>query len=295
VAAVVLSGLFVGLIYGLLAIGLVLTYRVSKVINFAYGETGMLAAFVYLQMRTGVTTEGFSVGTDRGVLFPLLGALGVGAVVGVLLEITVVRPARKSSALNGMVGTVAWSLLLIAIANSIYGPNVHQGKPLWDSPGIQLLGLQLSSSQLLTAACTVVIVTVLFVVYRFTSVGLRLRATAVDPYAASLSAINVNLTSTVTWGLAGALSALSAILISGIQGSFDLFFMTVLALRAFIAALAGGLTSIWGGFAAGVVLGLGEAVIQFKTPVTGITELVVATGILALMVVRRGGVVRAQY
>lgn len=294
-AAVVLSGLFVGLIYGLLAIGLVLTYRVSKVINFAYGETGMLAAFVYLQLRTGVTTEGFSVGTDRGFFWPLIGALLLGAAVGVLLEVTVVRPSRKSSPLSGMVGTVAWSLLLITVANSIYGPNVHQGKPLSGAAGVNLFGLQVSSSQVLTAVVTAIIVAALFLTYRFTSVGLRLRATAVDPYAATLSGININLTSTVTWAIAGALSALSAILISGIQGSFDLFFMTILALRAFIAALVGGLTSLWGGFLAGVVLGLGEAIIQFKSPVTGVTELVVAMGILLLMVVRRTGVVRAQY
>ena len=97
-----------------------------------------------------------------------------------------------------------------------------------------------------------------------------------------------------TWALAGALSAVSGILIAPLVAA-NVFFMTLLALRAFAAALVGGLTSIWGGFLAGVVLGVLEAVVAFKSPVTGITDVVVAGGIILLLVARPGGLVRAQY
>ena len=130
--------------------------------------------------------------------------------------------------------------------------------------------------------------------YRFTSVGLRLRATAVNPYAAALSGINTNATSMLTWGMAGALAAVSGILIAPLV-AVNVFFMTLLALRAFAAALVGGLTSIWGGFLAGVLLGVLEGVVAYKSPVRGITDAIVAVGIIVLVVSKPGGLVRADY
>jgi branched-chain amino acid transport system permease protein len=116
----------------------------------------------------------------------------------------------------------------------------------------------------------------------------------VDPYAAALAGINTNTTAMGTWALAGALSALSAILISPLV-AMNVFFMTLLALRAFAAALVGGLTSMWGAFTAGLLLGVLEAVVKYKSSVAGITDVAIATGILVMLLVRPGGLVRAHY
>jgi branched-chain amino acid transport system permease protein len=98
----------------------------------------------------------------------------------------------------------------------------------------------------------------------------------------------------VTWAMAGALSAMSGILIAPLVAP-NVFFMTLLALRAFAAALVGGLTSIWGGFVAGVLLGVFEGVVAYESPVAGITDVIVAVGIIVLLVARPGGLVRAEY
>src|SRR5947208_9220377 len=291
-STVVVSGVFVGLIYGLLAVGLVVIYRTSRIINFAYGETGMLATFVYFDIRLGTDTSTFT--KDHGILFALPAALVIGAAIGMAMEWAIARPLRRNPTLNGMVGTIAASLLLVTFAVRRWGIEVRPTKPLLSGSGVEVFGLTISTSQLLIGACTLAILGGLAAVYRFTSLGLRLRATALNPYAAALSGINTNATSMATWALAGALSAVSGILIAPLVAA-NVFFMTLLALRAFAAALVGGLTSIWGGFLAGVLLGVLEGVVAYKSPVRGITDAIVAVGIIVLVVSKPGGLVRADY
>src|SRR5436190_4391192 len=291
-STVVLNGLFVGLVYGLLAVGLVVVYRTSRIINFAYGETGMLATFFYFDLRLGTNVSTFS--KDHGILLPLLAAVAIGAAIGIAMEVTIARPLRNNPTLNGMVGTIAASLLFVTFAVRRWGIEVRPIKPLIEGAGVHVLGLTISPSQLLIGAWALVVIAGLGALYRFTSVGLRLRATAVNPYAAGLSGINTNATSMLTWGMAGALAAVSGILIAPLV-AVNVFFMTLLALRAFAAALIGGLTSIWGGFIAGVLLGVLEGVVAYKSPVRGITDAIVAVGIIVLVVSKPGGLVRAEY
>lgn len=288
--SVVLNGIFVGLVYGLLGVGLVAIYRSSRIVNFAYGETGMLAAFVFYDLRLGFDR----VGPDRGIVLPLLAAIAIGAVIGAAMEWLIARPIRDNPTLNGMVATIATSLLLLTFAIRRWGIEARPTVPLVEGDGVRLLGLQVSPSQLLIAGVTIGALLLLGAVYRFTSFGLRLRVTALDPYAAALSGVNTNRTAMASWAAAGALAAVSAILIAPLV-AMNVLFMTVLVLRAFAAALVGGLTSIAGAFLAGILLGVGEGVIAYKSPVSGITEVVIAAGILLLVVARPGGLVRADY
>lgn len=290
-AGVALSGAFVGIIYGLLAIGLVLTYQVSRIVNFAYGELGMLAAFIYLDIRLGRDVVAMQ---DHGLLVALPVALLFGAALGALLEFFIARPLRNDPTVKGMVATIAASLLFLTIGIQRWGGDVRPTRPLIEGDGIGLFGLQVTSSQLLIAVCAVLLLTALAVVYRLTSLGLRLRATAMDSYGAALSGINIDRTAMAVWAMAGALSAASAVLITPLA-STSVLFMTLLALRSFAAALLGGLTSLVGAFAGGVFLGVIESVIAFLSPVSGVTDAAVALLIITLMLVRPGGLVRAAY
>lgn len=290
-AAVALSGLFVGIIYGLLAIGLVLTYQVSRIVNFAYGELGMLAAFVYLDLRLGRDVVNIQ---DNSLLVAIPVALVLGAALGALLELLVARPLRNDPTVKGMVATIAVSLLFLTIALQRWGGDVRPTKPLVEGDGVSLFGLLITPSQLLIAASAAVVLGTLAGIYRYTTVGLRLRATAMDSYGAALSGIDVNRTAMGVWAAAGALSAVSAVLITPLA-SASVLFMTLLALRSFAAALLGGLTSLVGAFAGGLFLGVIEAVIAFVSPVSGVTDAAVALLIIVLMLVRPGGLVRAAY
>jgi branched-chain amino acid transport system permease protein len=152
VDAVVVSGVFVGCVYGLLAVGLVLTYRSSRIINFAYGETGMLAAFIYFDIRLGTDTTA-AVATDHGILVALPAAIVFGALIGVAMEWAIARPIRANPTLNGMVGTIAASLLFITYAFRRWGSEVRPVKPLVSGAGVHIAGLAISPSQLLIGAC----------------------------------------------------------------------------------------------------------------------------------------------
>ena len=282
---VVVNGFFVGLVYGLLAVGLVVVYRGSRVVNFAYGETGMIGAFVFSELWL-----------DRHIALALalVASVGLSAAVGAATERALVRPLRGQPALQVMVGTLAVAALLLTFASRRWGVHPHFMPPLLPGDGIRLAGLSISPTQLLILLVAAVVLASLSALYRFTSFGLRLRATAVDPIAAGLVGIDTNRTSMATWAMAGALAGISGILVAP-SVNFGVFFMTSLLLRSVAAALVGGMTSVGGAMTAGVTLGIAEGVIGYTLPVSGLVEVTLAGFVLVLLLVRPSGLVRTAY
>jgi branched-chain amino acid transport system permease protein len=282
---VVVNGFFVGLVYALVGVGLVVTYRCSRVLNFGYAGIGIVAAFLFSELYA-----------DNGVrLLPALAAaVALAALLGAGTEIVVIRPLRDRPRLTPTVGTLAVGTVLITYASRRWGVQPRYTPPLVMGEGVEVAGLNVTPQQLLILVVAVVLVVGLWALNRFTSLGLRLRATALDPYAAGLVGVNNNLTSMAAWGIAGALAGVSAILIAPTT-TFDVNFMTGLVLRGLAAALIGGLTSIGGAFAAGIVLGMAEAWIAYETPVIGTVEVVLALFIILLLLIRPQGLVRSSY
>ena len=193
-----------------------------------------------------------------------------------------IRPLRDQPRLTATVGTLAVGSLLVTYASRRWGVSPAYTPPLVTGEGVEVAGLTSPPQQLLILTVAVAVVAGLWALNRFTSFGLRLRATALDPYAAGLVGVNNNATSIAAWTIAGALAGVSAILIAP-STTFDVNFMTGLLLRGLAAALIGGLTSIGGAFAAGIVLGMVEAWIAYKTPVIGTTEVVLALFVIAML------------
>jgi branched-subunit amino acid ABC-type transport system permease component len=291
--AVILNGIFVGLIYGLIGVGLVVGYRGSRVVNFAYGETGMVGAFVFTDLRFGVGHQSFST-HDHGLWIALPAGIALAAALGVVTELVVVRRMRHAPRIRPLVGTLAVGTVLLTYAIRRWGTDTRFAKPLIEGDGFRVVGLQVNPEQVLILVVSLAAILGLWVLYRYTGFGLRLRATAVDAYAAGLVGVDVNRTSLITWALAGGLSGASAILIAPLVG-FNVAFMTTLTIRGLAAALVGGLTNIGGAFVAGITIGVAEAVIAFKSPISGITDVAVAGFVLLLMLVRPNGIVRSAY
>jgi len=285
VLTVVVNGFFTGLVYGLLAVGLVVVYRGSRIINFAYGETGMLGAFVFAELW---------VNNHWPPLVAIVAGVVLSAAVGAATEVALVRPLRGQPPLNAMVGTLAVAALILAFASRRWGLNPRFLPPLVHGSGVQIGSVTISPTQLLILVVSVVLLVGLWALYRFGSFGLRLRATALDPMAAGLVGVNTELTSVATWALAGGLAGVSAILVAP-SVAFSVFFMSTLLLRSVAAALVGGLTSISGAFTAGIVLGVAEGVIGYVSPVRGIVEVVLAGFVIVLLLVRPSGLVRSAY
>ena len=282
---VIVNGIFLGLIYGLLAVGLVVVYRGSRIINFAYGETGMIGAFVFSELW--VTHHvGLAVAIPAGI--------GLSACIGAATERVLIRPLRGQPPLTAMVGTLAVATLVLTYATRRYGVYPHFLPPLVAGRGVRFGGVTIAPSQLVIAAVVASVLTGLWALHRYTAFGLRLRATAIDPTAAGLVGVNTNATSLATWALAGALAGLSGILIAPAV-AFSVFFMTSLLLRSVAAALVGGLTSVAGALVAGVTLGVAEGVIGYLVPIRGIVEVALAGFVIVLLLVRPSGLVRSAY
>lgn len=291
-SAVVLNGVFVGLIYGLLGVGLVVVYRGSRVVNFAYGETGMLGAFLFTDLRFSSASIGLP--HDHGLWLALPTGVVVAAVLGVLTERLVVRPLRNAPRIRPLVGTFAVASLFFVYAARRWGLNPRYTAPLLKGEGFEIVGLRVQPQQLIILLVSVLVLTGLWGLYRFTPFGLRLRATALDPYASGLVGVDVNRTSMASWALAGGLSGFSAILIGPLV-SFNVAFMTTLTTRGLAAALVGGLTNVGGAFASGVLIGMTEAIVAYTSPISGTTDVVIAVFILLLMVLRPVGLFRSAY
>lgn len=282
---VIVNGVFVGLVYGLLAAGLVVVYRGSRIINFAYGETGMLGAFVFAELW---------VGHRLPLLIAVLAGVALSAALGAATEVVLVRPLRGQPPLNAMVGTLAVAALLLTFATRRWGVYPRFLPALVGGRGLGIGGITVQPSQFVILAVTATALAGLGALYRYTSFGLRLRATAIDPMAAGLVGVDTNRTSVATWALAGGLAGLSGILIAP-SVAFSVFFMTSLLLRSIAAALVGGLTSVWGAVGAGVLLGVVEAVIGYAAPVNGLVEVALAAFVIALLLLRPSGLVRSAY
>jgi branched-subunit amino acid ABC-type transport system permease component len=282
---VVVNGFFVGLVYGLLAAGLVVVYRGSRIINFAYGETGMLGAFVFAELWA-----------DNGwpLLVALVAGVALSAAIGAATEVVLIRPLRGQPPLNAMVGTLAVAALLLTYASRRYGLYPHFLPPLVAGDGWNVASITIHPAQLVILAVTVGVLAGLGALYKYSSFGLRLRATALDSMAAGLVGVDTNRTSVATWALAGALAGLSGILIAP-SVAFSVFFMTSLLLRSVAAALVGGLTSIGGAVGAGILLGVAEGVIGYSVPVNGFVEVALAVFVIGLLLVRPSGLVRSAY
>ncbi len=280
-----LNGAFLGVIYGLIAIGLVVVYRVTRIINFAHGEIGMIGAFVFADLWLD---------HDLPLVLAVGAGIAVSALLGVITEFVVIRPLRGQPRLTVMVGTLGVSSLLLVYAVRRYSPRPRFARPVIEGNGFEIAGLLVRPVQILTLVVALAILALLALVMFKSSFGLRLRATALDSEAAAEVGVRVGRVSMGTWAIAGAIAGLSAILVSS-QVVFSAFFMSRLMLRALAAALLGGLTSVTGAFAGGIFLGMAEGVIGFQWIAPGAVEASLAVLVMAVLIVRPKGLVAAEY
>lgn len=241
------NGLVIGAIYGLVALGITLVYKKSRVLNFAQPEVGMFGGFVF-----------FALSTQQHL--PYLAAALIGITVSALLggATYLVLIKRRNNPLSMLIGTLAVSGILLFIASEIWGPEPYFIPPPLTELKVSLFGLDFIGPRLLVLIVGVLLAIAFFLLARRAKVAVLFRASATDPYAASLMGIDVIRLDLVTWIIAGALAGLAAVLVAPLVG-FDIFFMSLLALRGFAAALLAGLTNVAGSLVAGLGIGIAES------------------------------------
>ncbi len=244
-------GITLGGIYALAAIGLVLIYRVSGVLNFAQGAVSMFSAFVAYQVST-VTGAPPAVG--------LLAAIVAGGSIGYVIERFTIRPLAGRSALSKVVVTIGWLLVLQTAAGLIWGQTAyHRPVQLASIQGFTFPGTSVvvGWDEFTTIAVALGLAFGTAAVLRWTTFGTSMRAVADDPDAARLWGINVNRVMAVSWVAGSAMGAIAGVLITP-RINFDPISLTVVVIDAFTAALIGRLTSLPWTVVGAMFLGLAE-------------------------------------
>jgi branched-subunit amino acid ABC-type transport system permease component len=276
-------GVVLGGIYALAAIGLVLIYRVSGVLNFAHGAVAMFATFVAYQVSVKDGLPGW-VG--------LLAAVAAGLVIGYVIERFTMRPLTGQPALTKVVVTIGWLLVLQTAAGLIWGSTAyHRPVQLVSRHGFKLWPTHVivGYDQLTTVVVAVVLALGVAAVLRWTVLGAQMRAVADDPQAARLWGINVNRVTAASWMAGSAIGAVGGVLITPLI-NFDNYSLTIVVIDAFVAALVGRLTSLPWAVVGALLLGLAQEYARMFSPKAGTAELAIfALLVIALVFLFRPG------
>jgi len=242
-----LGGIGIGMIYAAIALSLVLIWRGTRVLNYSQGGMAMFTTYVaWLVIRgTGNYWAGF------------VAALAAGLVLGALCERTVVRPTFGKPALNSVIVTIGLLIFLEGLAGIIYGGQYRSFSAAYSVTGLKIgkVSLGISPNDLFIAAAVLAAALGLALVFRYTSAGLRLRATAFSPSVARLLGVRIGRVLTLGWALAGLFGALAGVLVTPSTFLYPNSMDSVFVL-GFTAAVIGGLDSPAGAVAGGVLLGV---------------------------------------
>lgn len=276
------NGLSLGAIYALIALGYTMVYGVLRFINFAHSDVFMVGAFAgyYLgrQLPPGTLGGGFAA---------LAGAMLACALLGVLIEKLAYRPLRGRSTLTVLITAIGVSLLLQNLGQRVFGANPRSFPQLFPQHDFRLDGLVISSAQLAVFVVTLVLLFALHWIVMRTRIGTAMRALSFNPTAASLVGINNDFVISCTFALGSALAGAGGILYALNYPSIDPLMGTLPGLKAFVAAVLGGIGNIPGAAAGGLLLGLVETVV---VALGGSTYRdAVAFGVLILILLLRPG------
>jgi len=248
-----INGLSLGAIYALIALGYTMVYGVLRFINFAHSDVFMVGAFAGYYI-----SRYFSHESVVGGLIVLAGAMAICAALGIIIERLAYRPLRERSKLNVLITAIGVSLLLENMGQFFFGANTKPFPVLFPVKTLNFGGLALSSTQIVIFIVTVVVlVSLRFIVMR-TRIGTAMRALSFNPVAASLVGINQDVVISFTFGIGSALAAAGGILYSLNYGAIDPLMGVLPGLKAFVAAVLGGIGNIPGAALGGLLLGVIE-------------------------------------
>ncbi len=275
------AGASTGVIYGLFALGLSLVYKTTRVLNFAQGEFGTLAAYVAWQAVV-VWRLGWAV----GALLAIASAL----TVALVFERLVVRRMMTASRMSLTVATAGLAYLLFALELKVWGPSPEVLPPPVRGAGLEVAGFFISPVRLVALAAGAVVGLFFWILFRRTRFGLAVLATAHDPVSVRLFGVPMARVSAFSWGAAGVLGAVGGVIIAPALGAFYPFALTFLFVRSLAAALVGGITSLPGAFFGGVLVGVLEALLNRVLPRSGVPEVGVLVVVLLVLLLRPQGI-----
>ena len=277
-----INGISLGSVYAIIALGYTMVYGIARMLNFAHGDIIMVGGFTVF---TIVTTMGGS---------PVVGILAsvvVCTVLGVTIERVAYRPLRDASPLAVLITAIGVSYLLQNVALLIFGSNARQFTSVITVPALKLAGgkLSISSVTIVTILSCIVIMAALMTFINKTKMGQAMLAVSEDRGAATLMGINVNRTISVTFAIGSALAAVAGVLLCSAYPSLSPYTGSMPGIKAFVAAVFGGIGSISGAFIGGILLGIIENLAKAYIS-SQLSDAIVFSVLIIVLLVRPTGI-----
>lgn len=253
-----INGLVLGSMYALVAVGFSMIYSIVRLINFAHGDVAMIGAFSTFLVFAAA-------GLPLWVIVPA--TLAVGAAVAAIIEFLVFRPQRQAPQVNGFITSLGVSILIQNVGVLLLSAQPRSVR----LPGLlrtnhDFFGARVTTLDILIVAATLISLLVLTLFVKRTRLGIAMRATSENVSAAQLMGIPVNRVITAAFAVGGALAGLAGLMWGGRYGQIDPLMGFVPGLKAFVAAVIGGVGSLAGAALGGYLLGMAEIMIVGMLP-----------------------------
>lgn len=280
VLELVIVGIAYGALYSLAALGIVLIYKTTGVLNFAHGAIGMFSTFLAYE---------FGVVRAWPAPIAILIALLFAAAFGWFMERFTLRPLRERPVLTRVIVTLGWLLVLQATASLIWrDTSYHIPLQIFPTTGVKVAQISIGYNQIANVVVAAILAILLAAFLRFTPLGVAMRATSDNPTAARLLGIRVNVVSASSWVLGSLTAAVAGLLLTPLT-SLNTTELTIVAITAFGAALIGGLTSLTMTFVGGILLGVLQSLLVIVVPpqIFGASDVLTFAVILAVLLLRK--------
>jgi len=252
----VINGLSLGAIYALIALGYTMVYGVLKLINFAHGDVYMLGAFAGYYLANAMSLDANP--SILGAIVVTMGAMAICAVIGILIERLAYKPVRHHSRLTSLITAIGVSLLLEYGGQVVFGAAPRFFPQMIRAETYSFGGVQITNQSLLVIAVAVVVMFGLeFIVHR-TRMGKAMRATSYNLAVAKLMGINTDRVIAFTFALGSAMAAVAGVMVALSIPRIDPLMGLMTGLKAFVAAVLGGIGNIPGAMLGGLLIGMME-------------------------------------
>lgn len=277
-----INGISLGSVYAIIALGYTMVYGIAKMLNFAHGDIIMIGGFTVF---TVVSTAGGS------PVVGVLASIAVCTVLGVTIEKVAYRPLRGASPLAVLITAIGVSYLLQNIALLLFGSNARQFTSVVTLPALKLAGgkLSISSVTIVTIVTCIIIMVALTTFINKTKMGQAMLAVSEDKGAATLMGINVNGTIAVTFAIGSSLAAIAGVLLCSAYPSLTPYTGSMPGIKAFVAAVFGGIGSIPGAMIGGILLGVIENLAKAYIS-SQLSDAIVFSVLIIVLLVRPTGI-----
>lgn len=247
------NGLQLGSIYALVALGYTMVYGIAKLVNFAHGDVIMVGAYT---ISLAIQTAAFNMGLPLWLTF--IPAVVVCTVLGVTIERVAYRPLRNSTPVSLLITTIGVSLFLQNLFVKIFTSSAKPIPAIFPQKSLTFGGVHLSFATIITIVSTIILTYLLNVFINNTKLGKSMLAVSEDYGASELVGINVNKVMTMTFAIGSALAGVASVLYVSSYPQIQPFMGSMLGIKAFTAAVLGGIGSIPGAVIGGLILGMIE-------------------------------------